>query len=262
MTTEISVDKSNSSSTVIPKPISAYVRAKVLCRLMMVQGSWNYETMLGTGIAYAAEPLTELVSEDRRAATRSRQVKYFNSHPYLAGVAVGALARAELEEADPARILRFRQALTSPLGSMGDQIIWASWLPLSSLIALAAYGLGTGPVGTVLIFLLVYNSAHIVMRAWGLHIGLTRGLQVASALNAPILKKIPSIVGSLAALVAGFALPVLAHRLIAEHVAPRPWMLIAVAISAMGLGFLQPKVHGWQAALVVVVVFTIYAITL
>ena len=80
-------------------------------------------------------------------AALARESRYFNAHPYLAGVAVGALTRAELDGVDPARIERFRTALAGPLGSVGDRLVWASWLPFCSLVALCVFGAGGSPAG-------------------------------------------------------------------------------------------------------------------
>ena len=52
---------------------------------------------------------------------------------YLASVAVGALARAELSGVNPAHIERFRTALCGPLGSVGDRLVWAGSTPIGAL---------------------------------------------------------------------------------------------------------------------------------
>jgi hypothetical protein len=99
------------------------VKLAMYCRLFAVQGSWNYETLLGTGIGFAIEPALRLLPGGRDGpeyrAALARQSRYFNAHPYLAGIAVGALARAELDGVDPARIERFRSALAGPSGRAG-----------------------------------------------------------------------------------------------------------------------------------------------
>jgi mannose/fructose/N-acetylgalactosamine-specific phosphotransferase system component IID len=147
-------------------------------RLFAVQGAWNYETMLGNGIAFCTEPaLRQLpggIGGERYAQAIGRQARYFNSHPYLAGIAVGALTRAELDEVPATMIERFRTALGGPLGSVGDRLVWASWLPFCSLIALLAFGLGARPLTVVAIFLVIYNIGHLSLRAWGLHVGFQR----------------------------------------------------------------------------------------
>src|SRR5207237_102193 len=94
-------------------------------------------------------------------AALARESHYFNAHPYLASVAVGALARAELDGEPPERIERFRTALAGPLGSVGDRLVWAGWLPFCSLAALAIFGLGAslGPGGSLLGVVLVCVAA-------------------------------------------------------------------------------------------------------
>jgi len=110
------------------------VKFAMFVRLLALQGSWNYQTLLGTGIGFVMEPALRYLPGGVRGAqyraALARESRYFNAHPYLAGIAVGSLTRAELEGVDPARIERFRSALAGPLGSVGDRLVWASWLPL------------------------------------------------------------------------------------------------------------------------------------
>src|SRR5688500_11534516 len=78
---------------------------RMYLRLFAVQGAWNYETMLGNGIAFCTEPALRLLpggmKGQRYTEAMVRQARYFNAHPYFAGVAVGALARAELDDVSP-----------------------------------------------------------------------------------------------------------------------------------------------------------------
>ncbi|HEY0241198.1 MAG TPA: PTS system mannose/fructose/sorbose family transporter subunit IID, partial [Gemmatimonadaceae bacterium] len=129
-------------------PMGTWLR--IYLRLFAVQGSWNYETMIGNGIAFCTEPALRMLpggpDGKRYAEALGRHARYFNAHPYFAGVAVGALARAELEGVPAPMIERFRTALGGPLGSVGDRLVWASWLPLCSLMAIGAFGLGARPL--------------------------------------------------------------------------------------------------------------------
>ena len=80
-------------------------------RLLAVQGSWNYERMLGVGMGYAAEPLLkDLETSDptRHAEAVVRSAEFFNCHPYLAGLALGATVRAEYEAVPGAQVARLR----------------------------------------------------------------------------------------------------------------------------------------------------------
>jgi PTS system mannose-specific IID component len=233
-------------------------------RLFALQGSWNYETLNGTGVGFVMEPALRLLpggknGEQYRAAL-ARESRYFNAHPYLAGVAVGALTRAELDGVDPIRIERFRTALAGPLGSVGDRLVWASWLPFCSLIAIGVYGAGGSPLSVVGTFLLLYNAGHFLLRAWALRIGLARGLNVASALGNPVLRQGPVYIGCAAAVVGGIALPLALQRI----AGPGRFLLGGIIASALVgillLTTLRERAEGWRIALGVLAVFVLYSV--
>ena len=245
-------------------PVSSRTWIATYARLFAIQGSWNYETMLGNGIAFCVNPLLKLVPDDRRASAVARQAQYFNAHPYLAAIAVGALARAELDGEDPAKIERFRTALCGPLGSVGDQLIWAGWLPLCSIIALGAFGFRASPLATLCIFLGVYNVGHVILRAWGLHVGLTCGMRVAQALGHPVLRHGPQIIARAAALLAGSSAP--------TGVAPRigsvgrvehwlvKWSQSRSSVRCSLLVRTGERIQGWRVALGVLAAFVLYSV--
>lgn len=233
-------------------------------RLFAMQGAFNYETMVGNGIAFAMEPaLRQLPGGPRGpayAAALGRQSGYFNAHPYLAAVAVGALARAELDGVPAAQIERFRVAAAGPLGSVGDRLVWAGWLPLCSAVALLAFGLGAAPITVLLLFLTLYNVMHVGLRAWGLHVGWTHGLHVARALDAWILRRGPAQMARATALVGGIALPVAAHGIIGPGRALLGTVLIAVAFGAGAVTALRGKAEGWRLAIVGLLGFTLFGV--
>jgi PTS system mannose-specific IID component len=249
-----------------PVRIPAWTVATMFVRTLAIQGSWNYEILLGNGIGFCVEPALRLLpggqfGEAYRAAL-ARQSSYFNAHPYLASVAVGALARAELDGEAPLRIERFRTALCGPLGSVGDRLVWAGWVPFCSFLTLAAVGLGLGPMGAVLFFLGIYNVGHLWLRAWGLREGLRRGLRVAQALGHPVLRHGPVQVARATALAAGFALPVLLSRIIGSGRAHTVEVLAVVAVGAVVLARLHGRVEGWRIALGILAAFVLYSVAL
>jgi len=248
------------STRVLPRR----VRMAMYMRLLAVQGSWNYETLNGTGIGFAMEPALRYlpggIDGPAYRAALARESRYFNTHPYLAGVAVGALVRAELDGVDPVRIERFRTALAGPLGSVGDRLVWASWLPFCSLIALCVYGAGGSPLGVVGTFLLLYNVGHLSLRAWGLRIGLSRGLNVASALGNPVLRKGPQYIGSAAAVVAGLALPLALQRVVGPGRVLAGGIIVSALIGILILARLRERAEGWRIALGVLAVFVLYSV--
>jgi PTS system mannose-specific IID component len=193
-------------------------------------------------------------------AALARQSQYFNAHPYLAAVAVGALARAELDGEQPARIERFRTALCGPLGSVGDRLVWAAWLPACSIAALAAFGFGVGTAGVLLVFLGIYNAGHLALRAWGLSAGIDHGMKVASALGGPVLRKGPSHIAQVAALLGGIALPLALDQVIGPGRALFGVVLGAVALGGFVLGRLHGRAEGWKIGVGLLVLFVLYSV--
>jgi PTS system mannose-specific IID component len=243
-------------------PVGVWLR--IYLRLFAVQGSWNYETMCGNGIAFCTEPALRLLPGGRTglryAEALARQSRYFNAHPYLASIAIGALARAELDGVPASMIERFRTALGGPLGSVGDRLVWASWLPLCSLIALGAFGLGARPLPVIAIFLVTYNIGHLILRAWGLRVGFQRGLRVAEALAHPVLRRGPQVVGTAAALMAGIAIPLAAREIIGGG----RFLSTEIVVVAMAGGLLLTRfgdsVEGWRISLVVLALFVLFSV--
>jgi mannose PTS system EIID component len=187
-------------------------RLQALLRLFAVQGTWNYERMLGVGMGYAAEPLLEdlkAIDPVRHGEAVVRSAEFFNCHPNLAGLALGATARAEYEGVPGVQIVRLRTALCSPLGSLGDQLFWAGLLPSLLGITLAALVLGA-PWWIILVFLAAYNLVRIWTGVWSLRTGLANGMRVGGAINGSWLPRASEWAGPAAGFAIGLALPLVA----------------------------------------------------
>jgi PTS system mannose-specific IID component len=248
-----------------PAPrLPARTQLAMLLRLLAIQGSWNYETFLGNGIAFAMEPALRLLpgGPDGPAfkAAIARQCGYFNAHPYLAAIAVGALARAELDGEPPERIERFRTALAGPLGSVGDRLVWAAWLPFCSLLAMLAFGLGAGAGLVLLLFLGVYNAGHLSLRAWGLRTGWRHGLRVAAALGNPLLRRGTPIIGRAAAFTAGAAFPLALLRVIGPGRVLIGGVIVAAILGTLLIVRLHGRMDGWRLALFALGLFVLVAV--
>jgi len=260
-----------SASAVAPAPrprgraeLPLRTRLAMFLRLLAIQGSWNYESLIGNGVGFCVEPALRLLpggvhSREFKEAL-ARESRYFNAHPYLAAVAVGALARAELDGESPERIERFRTALCGPLGSVGDRLVWAGWLPFCSLLALAVFGLGGGPVLVITVFLGGYNAGHFALRLWGLRTGWNNGLHVASALGHPVLRRGPHLISRVAALATGIAIPLALHRIIGPGRVLIGGVLVAVVLGALLLVRLQRRIEGWRLALAALVAFALFSV--
>jgi PTS system mannose-specific IID component len=172
-------------------PVS--VRARIFLRSFLIQGSWNYETLIGSGFAFTLLPaLRHLRAKEGKTEAEleeavARHVGLFNSHPYFATIAVGAVGKMEADGVPPAVIDRFKLALRGSLGSLGDRLIWSAWRPMTAILGVVLL-LGGAPWWlAVSCFLVFYNFLHLTVRARGLRVGGEKGLELGVVLrDAPI----------------------------------------------------------------------------
>lgn len=222
-------------------------------RLLMVQASWNYDRMQGIGIAFAMDPLLGALPGGRggeryRDALR-RAAEYFNAHPYLTALAVGALARVEHQGLPGEQIERLRKALVGPLGSTGDALIWAGALPAAVGLGLVVAVTAT-PTAGVLAFLLSYNVVHVALRTWALAAGWRHGREVARAFHGPRLQWARRLAGPVAGLSAGVALPLVTYWLVHDLTGPAQLGVAAVAGMGIALGrWVLPALGGLRYGL-------------
>ena len=211
-------------------------RTETLLRLFAVQASYTYERMLGIGVGHASAPLLRNMLSERSARARheavARSADFFNSHPYLAGVAVGAEVRAEQDGASGAVITRLRTALSGPLGALGDQLIWAGWVP--ALIGIALAAASWAGVWAILVIVVVHNVLRYRVMSWGLDLGLREGLGVGAALHRSWLPRAAEDAQRAAAFAIGLAVPIVAWRVLAD--APRADAVAAVVLGVIGVG--------------------------
>ncbi|HTE44406.1 MAG TPA: PTS system mannose/fructose/sorbose family transporter subunit IID, partial [Gemmatimonadaceae bacterium] len=158
------------------------------------------------------------------------------------------------------RIERFRTALCGPLGSVGDRLVWAGWLPFCSLASLMIFGLGGDTLAVVGFFLVTYNLGHFALRIWGLNTGWNHGLRVAVALGNPVLRHGPQQIGRLAAVATGVAIPLALGRVIGPGRSLIGVELIAVALGSILIVRLHGRIEGWRLSLVVLAVFVLISV--
>ena len=249
-----------------PPPFPLGLRLQMLSRLMVVQASWNYESMVGTGLGFVVEPALRGLPGGRNGQAYrdalSRESGYFNAHPYLTGVAAGALARAELDGEPAQKITRFRTALCGPLGSLGDRLVWAGLLPFCSLVALALFGLGVAPIVVVAAFLILYNLGHLYLRAWGLNVGWRYGLGVSTALGGTLMRAGPTYISRAGAVMTGITFPLVIHRLSGGTVLTTALAIVAVVLFTAVLLFFKDRVQGWRGALAVLVIYALLVVAI
>jgi mannose PTS system EIID component len=216
----------------------------VFFRLFSVQGSWNYERLQGIGAAVSIEPLLRSLPGGRGGVkyreALSRAAQYFNTHPYFASIAAGAIARAENDGQTGEQVTRLHSALKAPLGSLGDQLVWAGVLPAASSLGLIV-GLGIGPWWGVVTMLGTFNLVHLAIRLWGLPTGWRLGMSVGVALRHPVLQFGLRIARPMACLALGLALPLVAEWFVTGfEFAGRVGTAVVAAVAVVCLRWLFP----------------------
>jgi mannose PTS system EIID component len=218
------------------EPLPRRVVMEMFLRSFAIQGSWNYRTLQGSGFAFALMPVLRWVhgaDPDRLqdAVSPARQPVQRASVPVRRGArrrgADGGGRRG------PALIERFKSALRSSLGTLGDRIVWAGWRPACVLLGL---------------FVLLATESRLAghrvpgrlqlgppgLRWWGLQIGLEHGRGVGDALRqAPLVRWHETVVGAAALLLGWRAAAGRRGRPHREQAAR--WLIVAaVAICSAG----------------------------
>lgn len=217
------------------KELTRGTRTAMLLRSLAVQGSWNYQTLIGTGFAFTLLPALRRIHQDdetRLGEALARHGRVFNCHPYFATLAAGAVARLEADGAEPVVIGRFKDALRGSLGSLGDRLVWMAWRPAAILLGLVLLLFGAAWWVAVTAFLVVHNALHLALRVWGLRVGLENGLQVASVVKAVPFQALATQSANAGALLAGLAVVLFLGA------GPADPLRIAVVLLGAGLGLL------------------------
>ena len=186
-----------------------FVGWRMLLRSLLVQASWNYRGMQNLGYFFVTWPALSRrglgAAETGRLATRN--LRLFNTHPYLAGLVAATVSREELVGATEEATDNLRRSLMCVLGSVGDEFFWATLRPLAALLGIAAAL--AGRAWAPLALLALYNVPHLAVRVWGVFAGLERGTGVVAALNKRLLSRaVPALTacgGILAGVVVGLA---------------------------------------------------------
>jgi mannose/fructose/N-acetylgalactosamine-specific phosphotransferase system component IID len=208
-------------------------------------------------MGYAAEPRREdlkTVDPVRHTEAVVRSAEFFNCNPNLAGLALGATARAEYDAVPGVQIARLRTALCSPLGALGDQLFWAGLLPF--LVGAVLTGVVLGATWwAVLGFLALYNLSRVATGVWALRTGLDAGMAVGNAIAHSWISKAIERVGPAAGFSVGAAIPLVAD-----------WYLEAIgwpgAFGALAVAATGVAVTRWFGASLTTVRFTLLALVL
>lgn len=160
---------------------------KVFWRSLTMEYSWNYERQAHMGFCYAMIPiLKKLYKGVDLKESLQRHMEFFNTTPHLSTLILGITTAMEEQEAniedfDTSSINGIKAALMGPLAGIGDSFFWGT-------LRLIATGVGTslalkGSILGPILFLLVFNVPHMLLRYFSTHLGYKLGVDVLSKLE-------------------------------------------------------------------------------
>lgn len=177
---------------------------KMFISSFVMEHSYNYERQQGLGFSLGMWPVIRKVykTKEEQGEALERHMAVFNATPHIETLIMGIAAAMEKEASqnpdfDKSSINAVKVGLMGPLSGIGDSIFWGSLRVIATGIGLSLCAKGN-PFGAIL-FLLVYNIPHLIIKYYCTFIGYSFGLDLMSDLkNNGILDKITkaaSIVG-------------------------------------------------------------------
>jgi mannose/fructose/sorbose-specific phosphotransferase system IID component len=155
-------------------------------RSLAVQGCFNYERQQAVGFLYGMVPALKKIYHDDPEGLKEallRHTEFFNTSPQFVTFITGAVIALEEQkhensDFDASAITGIKTALIGPLAGIGDSLFFGTLrtIGLGLGVALALEGNFLGPI----IFLLVHNIPHFIIRWKGLDIGYKQGVQFLS----------------------------------------------------------------------------------
>lgn len=170
----------------------------------LLEAAYNYERQQALGFSVGMWPAIRRFyqTKEGRSEALKRHMAIFNTTPHLVSAISGVAAALEKEasqneEFDRTIINNVKVGLMGPLAGIGDSFFWGTLRVISVGIGLSLAKQGS-VLGAVL-FLLIFNIPHLLLRYYGTVLGYRMGAGImGNSKNAGILKMISkgaSIVG-------------------------------------------------------------------
>ena len=146
----------------------------------LLEACYNYERQQALGFAVGIYPAIEEFYKDKedRAKALERHMAIYNTTPHVSSVISGVVASMEKEasknkEFDINAINSIKVGLMGPFAGIGDSFFWGTLRIIAAGIgiSLAQEGSWLGP----LLFLLIFNVPHLLVRYYGTVLGYKLG---------------------------------------------------------------------------------------
>lgn len=207
---------------------------RLYLRSFFVQTGWSYERMLALGFTWIVLPIMDKIfstKEDMKSFLK-RHLSTFNSNPYLATYAVGAVAKLEEKGVPHEEIEILKNSMRGPLGALGDNLIWMGLKP--ALLILGILIASTfGAIGAIA-FWLLYNIQQIYVRARGLVKGYGLGLGMVSDLRSAYYTRMIKWMSRMGAVLLGIFFVLKLNERISERAENLIIFILLVSLSILG----------------------------
>ena len=170
------------------KSVDKATLKKVFWRAFLLPSCYSMDRMQAPGFCYSILPvLRKLYGSDKQEFTDAmvrHQEVYNNTYacsPFVLGITAAMEEQAANDKTfDVSTINNIKVALMGPLSGIGDTFFWGTFRIIASGvgISLASQGSILGPI----IFLIIYNIPHILVRVFGLKYGYKLGSSSIDAL--------------------------------------------------------------------------------
>lgn len=191
---------------------------KIFFRSFYIQSTWNAERLLGLGFCFCLIPVARRLfhRESDVIDFLNRHLDFFNSHPYMATYALGAVAHIEQQAIlkdwkDKRPITVFKARIVGPLGAIGDTLFWQIVRPAFGVFAIALLFL-VGIWGS-LAYLVLYNLPHFYVRIHGLLSSYNKGFDIVRDLSLRGAKKYIDGFKYFASVLLGIVAVIVIHRI-------------------------------------------------
>ena len=166
---------------------------KGACRWsLMAVTTFNYDTQLAPAVVFGIGPLLRKIypDDDEYVEALNNHFRYFNTHPWVANLVLGATLALEDKEGISAAdaVQNIKVSLMGPLAGVGDPLVWGTLRPITAALgaSLALSGNILGP----LLFFFIFNAVRLAMKWYGLQLGFRKGVNIVSDMGGNLLQKL------------------------------------------------------------------------
>jgi fructoselysine and glucoselysine-specific PTS system IID component len=184
-------------------------------RSLALEANFNFETCQNTGFAFSMIPILKKIykTKDSISLALKRHLQFFNTSPFGSTLILGITAAMEEQNSrsndfDSESINTVKLGLMGPLAGIFDSLFWGT-------LKVIAAGVGTslalnGNIAGPILFILIFNVPHLVLRYHLTFIGYTQGNRFLQKIsNSNVMDKLTSGAAIVGLMVVGAMPPLL-----------------------------------------------------